>query len=386
MEIETFTKKILVIYHSTYNDMASSAKRTLSLIKGLVDNGFQVDFLTQVADSPAFNANAEDDLIKKVNIILLDSGKPFSHIKYSKSIKAKILTKAAIVYRMVFIFGHAKKAAKNVKIDILPSREYEYVIAVSDPKTSHIVLNSLLRQGLMAKKVIEYWGDPLATDITLKSIYPKWLLRRIEKKQLELAKKIVYTSPFTLKLQKRLFPELAEMMSFVPSANINQNIYPKNSNEKFTAGYFGAYHSSVRNIIPLYDACKNLADKVKLQIVGDSDISLPEVRNINVLPRGDISEYEKKADLLVCVLNKRGTQIPGKVYYNASTNLPVLVVVDGDDRDEMKEYLRSFNRFYICDNNIESIETAINEIMESSKEWLPCSNLKPTVVAKEIIS
>ena len=268
---------------------------------------------------------------------------------------------------------------------MLPHKEYEYVISVSDPKISQIALLTLLSKGLKCGKVIEYWGDPLTGDITQKALYPKCFIRREERKFLRKADKIVYTSPFTLEMEQKLHPKYASRMIFVPTANAFVKIYPEHENDIFVVGYYGAYNSTIRNILPLYQAFDELIGRAKLFLVGDSDLQLESTQNVEIRPRGVVKDLEEITDLYVCVLNSSGTQIPGKLYHNASTNKPILVILDGDRRERMKEYLESFNRFIICQNDKESIISAINSIIENKAVYEPCKLLDPVTIANKII-
>jgi translation initiation factor 2 beta subunit (eIF-2beta)/eIF-5 len=47
----------------------------------------------------------------------------------------------------------------------------------------------------------------------------------------------------------------------------------------------------------------------------------------------------------------------------SSTNKPILVIMDGENEENIEKYLRSFKRFHICKNDQKSIEKAINEIL-----------------------
>ncbi len=58
---------------------------------------------------------------------------------------------------------------------------------------------------------------------------------------------------------------------------------------------------------------------------------------------------------MVCILNKSGTQIPGKLCNYAGTNKTILVLVDGDCGKEIQSYFKKFN-IYIFVNNKESIK------------------------------
>lgn len=380
------TVNALVIYLSEYNGLSSSAKRMLGLVKGLVEKNFEVTLLTTEFKNRATDEET-NKMLQKVQVISIESNMYSSGSQLGKGdYKKKIRQIAGSLYRLVCIFGHTERIAKNVKINILPYQEYDFAISISDPKTSHIALKSLLKQGLTCKKIIEYWGDPLYGDITFKSIYPSSHIRDIEKKMLILADSIVYTSPFTVKREQEIFPELSLKMKYVPTASAKRIFNQGKKDDSFVVGYYGAYHSGVRNIMPLYNTfADNKSGDAILNIIGDSNLKLESRDNILVRPRGNISQYECDTDVLVCILNRTGTQIPGKLYYNASTNKAVLVILDGDEISEMRRFLASFDRFYVCENSEEEIARTIEKIRNSHKCWNPCELLQTDVVANMVL-
>lgn len=290
------------------------------------------------------------------------------------------------IYHKLSLYNYTYSIAKNVNILLLKNKSYDVIISISDPKTSHIAMKRLISQGLNYGKWIQYWGDPMTNDITNKSIHPNWYVKRKEYTLLKDADEIVYVSPFTLEQQKSLFPSLANKMHFIPTPYLKKKNYPPHKNKKFTIGYYGAYKSKVRNIMPLYNSCIKLGEQIHLDIIGDSDLILSETKNIKIYPRGDISNYEEKVDLLVCMLNSSGTQIPGKIYHYAATNKPILIILDGDKKEEIRKYLDSFDRYIMCDNNVNSITTIITEIMSSNDEYEPCKNFEPETIAQRFIN
>lgn len=380
---------ILIIKLSPIEGLNSSMIRTLALTKGLLSQGHKVDFITIPISETHVTAN-EYDFIENVGLIRAQKNVAYENVVSRKnnqgSIKTSLIKLLRKTYHKFSLYNYTHSIAKNINISLLEKRYYDIVISTSDPKTSHIAMKQLINQGLKYKKWIQYWGDPMAIDITKKSIYPKWIVRNVEKNLLSNADKIIYVSPFTLKEQKEMFPSLASKMSFLPVPYISEKYYEKTKNEKFTIGYFGAYPSKVRNIMPLYAAGVKMQENIKLNIVGDSDISLQPTNNISIYPRGDISNFEKNADLLVCMLNSSGTQIPGKIYHYASTNKPILVLVDGEKKEEMKKYLESYNRYIICENKEENIMIAIKKIMDNNEECEPCISFNSELIAKAFIS
>lgn len=50
------------------------------------------------------------------------------------------------------------------------------------------------------------------------------------------------------------------------------------------------------------------------------------------------------------------------MYYAAASQKHMLVILDGDEKDKLKEYLDSFGRYITCENNPESIQKALSDI------------------------
>jgi hypothetical protein len=378
--------KILMVKLSPIESIDSATIRTLALTRGLIGQQCVIDYLA-IPTSSNHVISGDEYLFQSINVIRSKSNSRYEAvIKNNGSFKKRIVDLLRKIYHILSLYDYTYSISKDINISILKNTKYDLIISSSDPKTSHIAVKKLIEQGLSYKKWIQYWGDPMALDITNKSIYPKWYIAKIEKNLISKADKIVYVSPFTLEEQKKLFPCMADKMCFLPIPYINEKIYAKTNNDKYIVGYFGAYESNVRDIMPLYKAGLKLKDIIKLNIVGNSDIFLQTTENINIYPRGNISEFEKNADLLVCVLNKKGTQIPGKLYHSAATNKPVLVIIDGDNTGEMKQYLESFNRFVVCENKEANIVTAISCIISNNKHYSPSPQFSADTIARSFLN
>lgn len=382
--------KILFVCLFPIEANSSAMMRNLALLKGLLSNGCVVDFVT----IPASNNRqvvTEKENTKGINIIRLEGNNLYNAVTSKENSEKNIFRNLLIpilrkVYHKLSIYDYTYKIAQRIDIGILNQQEYDLVISSSDPKTSHIAAINLMKQGLKYKKWIQYWGDPMAMDITNRSIFPNFYLRHIERKLLKDADHIIYVSPCTYETQKETFPDLSEKMSFVPIPFREPKIYPnKATGDKYLIGYFGAYMKISRNIESLYNTCNNLRQDVDLIIMGESDCEFTPKENISVFPRGDVSDYEAKADLLVCVLNKSGTQIPGKVYHYAATNKPILIILDGENKETIKNYLEPYNRYVFCSNSEEDITRAVREIIDNPTEYKPCKAFDSTIIAREIL-
>jgi len=365
--------------------------RNKGLIKGLKENDFQVDFLTLPVREDDQYFDDSIDISNHVNVIYAQDNKLYnSLVKNDKTIIGKIkrimLPSLRKVYHSISLFDNTIHIAKKIDLNALEIDYYDLIISSSDPKTSHIAVHQLIKSGLKYGKWIQYWGDPLTLDITNKSILPNAYIKKIEKQIMSHADQIVYVSPFTLRAQKKLFPNYNYKMTFVPIPYLEEKLYDNGTSDNPKLGYFGDYNSNIRNLYPFYETCIN--GNYQCVIAGNSNLELSSSNNVTVLPRisqKQVGDYEKDCDILVCVLNKRGTQIPGKIYHFAATNKPVLVILDGEKEKEIEEYLSQFERFVMCENNIENITKAIEKIRQSNLEYHPSPYFKPQKIVKDIL-
>ena len=94
---------------------------------------------------------------------------------------------------------------------------------------------------------------------------------------------------------------------------------------------------------------------------------------------------EEETDILICICNKKGTQIPGKIYHYAATNKPILIILDGEKKEELKTYFEKFKRYNICQNTEESIMENINKIIKEKNKCEPLKELNAKNIAKAFL-
>lgn len=278
-------------------------------------------------------------------------------------------------------------AARNVQ---LPESYYDLIISTSDPKTSHVFVQKLIDNGLQYGRWIQHWGDPLNGDITRRNCYPDKIVQWYERRMIKDADKVVYVSPFTAEMQRKAYSDMANKLSFVPLPCITselKSVVSRNETRKLRLAYMGDYSSSIRNILPLYEACRIMPD-VELTIAGISDLKLQSTENITVLPRvpyAQAIQIEAAADVSVIVCNLRGTQIPGKLYYSAAMRKHLLVLVDGGNPEAIKGYIEHFNRYVVANNNIESVKSAVKTLRNMPSDYKCPEELFPINVVKNIL-
>ena len=383
--------KILYITSTPLEYNSSANMRNVAIIKGLQQLGNEVSSLSSEAVNSSIYSDDISEIINVKNRYWLKLGaiqnNITNNINQKNNFKKIIKNRIYKIYTKFSIYDPKKTLVSKVSKNFIKEK-FDLIISSSDPKSSHLIAERLIELNPnITKKWIQYWGDPFVGDINKNSIIPSNVIKREEKRLIGLCDEVVYVSPFTLEQQQKNYPEYKDKMKFVPIPYIEEKIFTKVSNSKVTLGYFGDYKSSDRNIKPLYDAIIKDND-CYLNICGNSDIKLEVKENVSIRPRQKmnvVEELEKNSDILVCICNKKGTQIPGKIYHYAATNKPILIILDGDKKEELRKYFESFNRYKLCENTEEDIIKAIKDIINERVEYKPLSLLSSEKIAKEFI-
>lgn len=262
---------------------------------------------------------------------------------------------------------------------------YDVVISTSDPKTSHVFTARLLRH-VKYGRWIQHWGDPLLGDITRNFWWPKWCIKFYEWTILRKADKIVYVTPFTAEKQRKEYPKMADKIVFIPLPADMHHTETTSRPDQLRIAYLGDYNPAFRNLRPLYNACSKM-DGISLTIAGHGP-GYRSLLNIQVLPRipqDQALAIENDSDVIFCVCNKFGTQIPGKILYKSSSDKHILVAVEKESHDEMCKYLESYDRFVVCDNTSASITEALRSLRGKPHNYVTPERLLPVNVAREIL-
>ena len=267
------------------------------------------------------------------------------------------------------------------------------ILISQSPSIDTAILCKLIMKHKSPKKYVQYWGDPMALSLITPQEYnihrmPAYF---IERHLHQFADSVVYgTKPLYI-AQKELFKRTKNVYKFAYAdvAYKPNNLYSRTNKER-TFGYLGNYYSRIRNITPLFEAfCLNA--NTSLVIYGQSDLVLSEHENIRVHERvsqEEIEQIENQIDVDICILNRIGIQIPGKLFYQTNTDKIIWVIVDGPEANSIVDYLREFDRFVFSDNSVQSIQETMEEIKDGKydRSQPVCDRLTPASVCKCIIN
>ena len=239
---------------------------------------------------------------------------------------------------------------------------------------------------------IQYWGDPLALSLitpkeySVKRSIQRWIEQRLHKN----ADKIVYGTKSLYDAQMELFPEIrSKSISVEVCYNIDECDVSGACGKRLRIGYFGNYYSNIRDIMPFYEAAINIKE-ADFVIGGSGDIKLKSTDTVSVMsriPQSEVAKEEAKLDVVICILNKVGVQIPGKVFYPTNTKKSIVVITDGPNKENIIDELNRSGRFVFCDNKKESIERMLYRIIngEFSDKDLKSDYYNPTKICKQIL-
>lgn len=400
--------RILLVSMNGLSENCSGSVRNQALVMGLHALGHRIDTLCL---KQAENARAYDPTMDRVSKII-ENAYPLQFSPIYEKFRAKsdvvpcrggggsdCLNLKSLLKKLfysIFLYEPQGLNIQNLRlVEGINFSDYDLIISSSDPKASHRLGEEVKKRAPQAKWV-QYWGDPMLLDMTKHFTgLRKIRVRREEARLLSMADGVVYVSPFTMQVQKETFPDAAAKMFWVNQAAMptERVITPNRWNvpaDIFSIGYFGQYTDTIRNMHPLYQAVTEMQG-IHLTIGGAGDVEFPPAKQATILgklPYTEVLEREAGCDAVICVCNRSGTQIPGKVYYSAASSKPVIVVLDGEKADEMEDYFRQFDRFILCRNCVDDIKKALQfakEQVASGRTYLLPEQLRPEFVGKRFL-
>lgn len=374
--------RILVVSGYEPNNNSSANLSHNAFIEGFIKLGYKVDVLCHCFDID--NKNNNFDYPQFNEIYMYDGLSIYEKISKNRSggslslssiddVKSNKAKPKAIEYLTKFLkkkiwslYGPYNPSViwyyrtKKFKSDVY----YDYVISMAYPQISHRVVAYLItKKRLKTKKWIQLWEDPWYNSLELKAKNSR--VKKAELKLINVAWDIVYVSPITLQKQQSIFNSNKEKMRWCPLASYYQSNLVSYRFQNNHYGYFGDYYPDIRNLKPFYDVA--IKKKINTVICGSPSDMFVSTDNISIYPRlstVELKTYEDNVNVVVCLFNLGGGQIPGKIYQLAATNKVILAILDGPDDEQkiIRNYFDKFKRFIFCQNTEKSISEAIDMI------------------------
>ncbi len=372
-------KKVLFITPELQYTSSSAAIRNRLLLEGFAEH-FEVDVLEVLRERNAdkhFDATSFAGKYYHVECLRTEALKKQKKINVSTRLFTKLKnTIQKVIPDRIYLLN------KSIPDDVVFD-DYDYFISSSDPKGIH---NYVVRNIPQNKRIIQYWGDPWYDDISYGSGY---LVKFLEYRLLQRSSLIIYNSEKTVEKQKKIYPSQKEKICLLPRGISSQQVnlainnkikIPCKLPDELRLIYAGDFHSNIRNIHPLVEACEALS--LKLSVYGSGDFLETTSEYINFHDRISSSELSKVCEsftLDVIIMNVTGGQLPGKIYDSLISERSVLLILDGDfsiDDIPCRE------RFIHCKNNVNDIVHALTSSDCLSKEFITPEELKSVEIKR----
>ena len=402
---------ILVINGDCLQVNSSANLCHLAYIRGLADSGHQVDVLS--ADGRDYQLDPSMELPKGVKNntyygvslyekLSLKKNKSSEVASATPSPVPQLMRKPSPLRRIVagakriflYCYGPHGIYATFVRkaADFRSPKQYDYVISLATPPSSHLLTHKLLRKGhIKATHWIQIWEDPWCIDAY--GFNNKKSILREERRILALAEKVCYVSPLTLRNQQKLFPESAHKMYWQPLPYYYKDEAPVSIPQKPTVyGYFGDYAPAARNLAPFYEAASKAG--ITVNICGRPNNLFSSTEHIHIHPRlplDQLKPLEDNTNVLIFLCNRKGGQIPGKIYQYSATEKTILFIMDGTEEEKqvLHDFFAPFRRYVFCENTVESISAAIERIEKGdlgNVENKPIEAFNPKETIRKILN
>ncbi len=365
-----------------YRSGNSTDIMTANLLRGMSANGHRITFVA-IVDQGCDPGNLERFYGALVDRVICVPG------RLNLANETKLTVFSRVIRGTVFPYRYAQLE----EVAEICRRSCDLLIAHANPPEAQFFCRRLKQ---MAPRVAywQYWSDPFAYG----GIHPdrlpvkRWIHYFLERRMLSWPDRVIYGTRTLAMIQKKKFPRFAEKMRYidVPYSFSDEGSQSGNREYQYFCGYFGLYDSSCRNVFPLYRALKKHPEW-KMIIVGSGDSEIVSTDNIELhgrVPQAEIEFFEQNTQVYVVVLNHTCVQIPGKVFYRTGGRSTILVVLDGDYKTDIKEYLEPFQRFEFCDNTEESIEAKLRQLSVSgfNREAWDSQPLSPVQVGQDLVT
>lgn len=378
---------------SSFDKIGSASVRNIGLVNGLLNNGCEVDVLTQywpdsMVDVSLKKYQDNRTCIYRDSIPIIN--RYFSSTQMSSTVKKKNKIARFIVElaKQIYFFPDIDKEWIRIYKKNLDYKNYDLIISSSDTKTAHFIANSIKKE--YRTPWFSYWGDPWKDDMGTKGI-KKILASIYEKKFIRNSDAIFYTSIPTITAIKNTFGNL-ENIYYLPRGYLEQIVEKPAESNTIRLLYPGSIYYG-RNISNLIEQIKYHNEKkrikIQLDIYGYCDDRLKEIYQSkyvifhNQVDFSMINNVIAKSDGLIILMNDANShQIPGKLYDFFGTNKMIVAIMPGKNQ-EVEKFLKNTGRCLVY----ESRDINLEEIIENvhSECWRPLEDYDPNVIAKSLL-
>lgn len=398
--------KLLVIANYFPPVNGSASIEALYYVNKLSELGYKVYVISPDYPSDYFryDENFEGMISNNVTVIKTYMGKFYSKIypknnfenqtddkvksKYSIKRELKEFTKKNIIFPDSY-FEWRKEALKVAK-NLIATEDIDTVISMHESASCHLI-GRAIKEVFPSIKWIAYWSDPWTLDSTRYNntlFYKKLIESRMEKKIVEMADYLLFTTKETMECYIKHFKINQDKCGTV-HRGYDLELYDEIKHDmelnvdlrerKINIVHIGELYAQLRDINPLIKALRelkyqdeNVYDKINIIFLGgihDKELISPceDIECLSFYDRTNFKtalKYMLSADVLLLLGNKKGVQIPGKVYEYLGANAPILTIL-ADKNDPLNKLMIDADKGPVIMNDEEKIKKCLTDIYQS---------------------
>lgn len=386
--------KILIISYYYFPDINPRSIRWTSLVKDLVSNGNKVTVITASeaisADMPEKIINVSQNFIGRLRGSLSNVNIDAAENKGCSGFFRKVVRQLYFIlvknflwpdFAWTWIFPARRESIKEVLIE----RDYDVLISVSHPFSSHLVARKLKKKFPNMKWIIDI-GDPFyfMKEAPLNNFFLYSILNKyIEKKIFYESDHISVTTPETKERYIQSFNDFKNKIKVIPPmvadecvSNFSKIKNAQEDSSEINLLFVGTLYSQIRNpsrfIYLLSEASYKSQQKINMNFYGTYNgidtTKFKSSRNFAInfydeISRERVFEEIKKSDVLVNFGNSTEYQLPSKVVEYSFSKKVILNIITANE-DSSKRFLRNYSRSKTINLNNQDSRESINEIID----------------------
>jgi Glycosyltransferase Family 4 len=276
-------------------------------------------------------------------------------------------------------------SAKQKVLQLLENQHFDVIISSALPFTAHAI-------GLAAKKKspTSVWiadtGDPFAlqveTPLNSAFFYTK-LNFYLEKKVLQYANKVTFTTENCLEIYQQGFPDFLEKYSVIPPLlTTSEEALPQNppSDDLIHFAYFGKFYKQVREPKSVVDFYQRIVQekpawegRIKIHIYGDvfdvfqKELQQPFIELHGLIPREKVAAEMQKAHILLNISNITDYQLPSKAPDYLFSGKPIVNIFSAE-KDCFAAFFINYPLIFNWKNQMPNVQEALGFIQQNKNK------------------
>lgn len=359
-------KSVLIITYYWPPCGGSGVQRWLKFVKYLRENGWEpVVYTPEDPECPAIDESLLSDIPKGIKIVKQPIREPYTLYKrftgqnkdarvgtgfMSENKKPRLAEKISVWIRGNLFIPDARRFWINPSVRFLKkwlkSHPVDAVITTGPPHSMHMIgLGVHTATGLpWIADFRDPWTESDFYDDLMLTKHADRRHHKMERMVIERATRVVVVTQTLQGIYQERYDRQINLIpnGYDPADFVTE---PIKTDQTFTLTHVGSMVRS-RNPVALWNVLAELCSenetfrsRLKIQLVGKTDIAVfdslyraglkPYLEKIDYLPHDEVIRYEKKAAVLLLILNRVSTVhtfIPAKIYEYLAAGRPVLCI------------------------------------------------------------